>query len=143
MSEYHAAVGLAELDGWPSKHAALMEVTRAYRRAAAAVGVADRLTIAPEIATCYSLYRCADAKEATAAFHHLEAAQADTRLWYGLGLHRHAHFAGRVSCDDLPVTDRVAPLTIGLPIAIDLADADIGRIVEALSRGIGASHSRR
>src|SRR5262249_30143552 len=32
MSEYHAAVGLAELDGWAAKRSSLQEVVRRYRR---------------------------------------------------------------------------------------------------------------
>jgi hypothetical protein len=38
------------------------------------------------------------------------------------------------SRDDLPVTDRIAPLTIGLPIAPDLPAACIQRVVNAVVR---------
>ena len=40
------------------------------------------------------------------------------------------------SRDDLPVTDRIAPLTIGLPVAPDLPEACIRRLVAALAPGV-------
>ena len=104
--------------GRPS-NASLQEVAAAYRRQMAAAGLSDRLLVAPDVAGCYALFRCADAAEAAAVVDGLAAANIETRLWYGNGLHRQPYYVD-ASRDDLPVTDRIAPLTIGLPIAPDL-----------------------
>jgi dTDP-4-amino-4,6-dideoxygalactose transaminase len=133
ISEYHAAVGLAELDGWPAKLATLRGVADAYRRQFVAAGLGDRLLAAPDVAGCYALFRCAHADEADAVLHRLDAANIETRFWYGYGLHRQSYFTN-ASRDDLPVTDRIAPLAIGLPVAPDLPEASIERVVAALVR---------
>ena len=88
MSEYHAAVGLAELDNWSAKYASLQEVAAAYRLQMGAAGLGDRLIVAPEVAGCYALFRCAGPAEAAAVVDGLAAANIETRLWYGNGLHR-------------------------------------------------------
>jgi dTDP-4-amino-4,6-dideoxygalactose transaminase len=135
MSEYHAAVGLAELDGWLAKRATLREVADAYRRQVGAVGFGDRLLVSPDVASCYVLFRGAHPAEATAILRRLEASNIETRLWYGHGLHRHPYYSDAAR-DDLPVTDRIAPLTIGLPVAPDLPEACIRRLVAALAPGV-------
>lgn len=134
MSEYHAAIGLAELDGWAAKQAALDAVANAYRRRMNAVGLGDRLTIAPAVATCYVLFRCSHALEAADVLASLAASNVETRLWYGHGLHRQPYYTG-LSRDDLAVTERVAPITIGLPIAPDMAETSVQRVVTALAQG--------
>jgi dTDP-4-amino-4,6-dideoxygalactose transaminase len=135
MSEYHAAVGLAELDNWSAKYASLQEVAAEYRRQMAAAGLSDRLLVAPEVAGCYALFRCADPAEAATIVDGLAAANIETRLWYGTGLHTQPYYID-ASRDALPVTDRIAPLTIGLPIAVDLSPAEINRITGAIVAGV-------
>ena len=135
MSEYHAAVGLAELDGWPLKRVGLREVADTYRRQMMAVGLGDRLIVAPDVAGCYALFRCANAAEATAVVEGLAASNIETRLWYGHGLHRQPYYTN-ASCDRLPATDQIAPLTVGLPMALDLAPAAITRVVVAIVSGV-------
>ncbi len=135
MSEYHAAVGLAELDGWSAKYASLQEVAAAYRLHMGAAGLSDRLLVAPDVAGCYALFRCADLAEAATVVDGLAAANIETRLWYGNGLHRQPYYVD-ASRDELPVTDRIAPLTIGLPIAVDLPLAAIKRIAAAILSGV-------
>jgi dTDP-4-amino-4,6-dideoxygalactose transaminase len=55
----------------------------------------------------------------------------ESRLWYGLGLHCQSHFA---NCprDPLPVSDRLAPSLLGLPMAPDLSAAAVDRVVAAV-----------
>ena len=45
LSEYHAAVGLAELDEWSTKEAGAARVLELYRERFAALGLADRLDL--------------------------------------------------------------------------------------------------
>ena len=134
MSEYHAAVGLAELDGWTAKRGDLRSVAEAYRHRLEVVGLGNRLEAAPDVASCYALFRCADVAEAEHIVGTLTRGNIESRYWYGHGLHQQPYFTG-VSRDDLPVTDRLAPLLIGLPIAPDLTEGDIDRIARAIERG--------
>jgi len=135
MSEYHAAVGLAELDGWPGKRAAFRQVAGIYRRLLDAIGLGVRAFTAPDVAGCYALLQCADSVEASSVLRTFEASNIESRLWYGHGLHRQPYYAN-VSHDSLPVTERIAPLTIALPVAPDLSEATVERVVAAIGRGV-------
>ena len=135
MSEYHAAIGLAGLDGWHEKRRALQEVACAYRRQFEGAGLGDRLLAAPDVATCYVLFSAAQGGEAAGILQSLESSSIECRLWYGRGVHCEPYYAA-VPHDDLPVTDRAASLTIGLPVAPDLPDAAVRRVVASVVRGV-------
>lgn len=135
MSEYHAAVGLAALDCWPKTQAAFAGVVASYRRRMEIDGLAHRFLAAPEISLSYGLFRCANGSECTGLQATLSEAGIDTRLWYGRGLHRQSYFAAR-SRDSLEETDRIAGTLLGLPMALDLTDAQVERIVAALAFGL-------
>ena len=90
MSEYHAAVGLAELDGWVRKRARLRHVADRYRQAAATRGL--RVHTAPAISSCYVLLEAATQVQAHAVQASLRERGIDYRLWYGTGLHREGYF---------------------------------------------------
>ena len=138
MSEYHAAVGLAELDSWPVKHQQWLGVADMYRRQASRAGLADRLFAAPGIASCYVLYQAESEGEAAAVANALSADGVGFRSWYGGGIHAQPHFHG-ASRDRLEVTDRIAPLLVGLPVAPDLSEGDVIRVITALARGVSGS----
>jgi dTDP-4-amino-4,6-dideoxygalactose transaminase len=131
MSEYHAALGLAELDGWAERRRKLQILADQYRLQFDTPGVRERLIVAPEVASCYALFRCNDGAEATSILQRLEAANVESRYWYGYGLHGQPYYAN-ASRDPLPVTERIAPLLIGLPVAPDLSSADVHRVVAAI-----------
>lgn len=129
MSEFHAAVGLAELDGWPTKRHRLERVAGYYRQL---VG-AKALTIhtAPEISGCYALFEAGSAEKAAEARASLTQAGIDTRLWYGSGMHREPYFR-TAARDPTPVVDLLAPRLIGLPTAPDLDQETVAHIVAVL-----------
>lgn len=135
MSEYHAAVGLAELDGWESKQRSLLETCERYREACAREGLLDRLLTAPEICSSYVLFVGRDGDESARVQAELDRGSISFRHWYGLGLHRHQHFAA-VTRQELKVTDDLAPRVLGLPVATDLSQEAIERVVTALVAGI-------
>ncbi len=85
MSEYHAAVGLAELDGWDRKRAEFAKVAALYRECAARLGLEPRLVTAPAIASCYTLYDAADLAEARSLKAALAEDAIEHRHWYGWG----------------------------------------------------------
>ena len=135
MSEYHAAVGLAELDGWPEKRLALEAVADEYRRRLEDAGLSG-LVATPDIGASYIIFRCDDAAEADRVHESLRQAGVDHRLWYGRGLHHHASFAG-LRREELAVTEELAPCLVGVPLAPDLTEATIGQVVDALRLGVG------
>lgn len=137
MSEYHAAVGLAELSNWESKRRALLKVAQRYRSAFAAAGRADRFQAGPDIASNYALFRFEDPAQCVAAQRALEDAAIETRLWYGLGLHRQPSLMHAPS-DTLACTQALAPTLLGLPMAPDLHESHVDRVVSLVSL-----HSRR
>ena len=131
MSEYHAAVGLAELDGWTAKIRALQDVAAGYGSRFEAVGAPGRLVTTPHVSACYVLVECGDRGEAERVEASLRRSGIDYRFWYGEGLHRQAQFAPAPS-DDLSGTDDLASRLIGLPLAPDLGERTVARVVEAL-----------
>ncbi len=138
MSEYHAAVGLAELDLWPEKRMALQTVSHHYRRKFKETGLSERFYGPPDIAGCYALFECLGVEEAVHVQRSLNLEGVDFRLWYGMGLHRQSYFA-ELPRDALPVTDDLAPRLLGLPVAPDLSEAAVQRVVDGLVRVIRAN----
>ena len=135
LSEYHAAVGLAGLDAWTEKLAALCSVAEMYRAACELRGLSNRLVAAPDVSLAYVLFRCDDATQAAAVRGALARAGIDHRLWYEQGLHRHAAFAS-ARRDPSPVSDALLPCLIGLPVAPDLTSVHIARAADALLEGL-------
>jgi dTDP-4-amino-4,6-dideoxygalactose transaminase len=135
LSEYHAAVGLAELDGWEQKSSALRRVADAYKRVLAKAGLFDRLTVAPKICSSYVLFGCESDRQALRVCDVLGRHGVDYRIWYGRGLQHQTHLfeSGRNS---LEVTEKIAPRIIGLPIALDLPERSIERVAAALVDGL-------
>jgi dTDP-4-amino-4,6-dideoxygalactose transaminase len=136
MSEYHAAVGLAELDGWAKKRTAFARVTSAYRNAAERRGIGSQVITAPNIASCYVLYVADDVDDAVRVTAALNEARAEHRFWYGFGVHREPYYA-TMSRDELLLVDRLAPRLIGLPSAPDLSESAIAQILSALESSKG------
>jgi len=136
MSEYHAAVGLAELDGWPQKRSALRDVADRYRKYAAELGIADGLVARPEISSTYVLFVTHDAGQAADLESALRDEAIEWRRWYGLGLHREPYFS-ELRRERLDATDRVAPTVLGMPVAPDLSEAAIRRVVMGIAQVVG------
>jgi dTDP-4-amino-4,6-dideoxygalactose transaminase len=135
MSEYHAAIGLAELDEWQVKQEALQGVIEAYQRGMARAGLSEFFIAAPEIGLSYVLFHARSPEEADQLQTRLDQQGIDTRLWYGAGLHRQTYFADRPR-DPLPVTEDILPCLVGLPIAPDLSEPQIERVVAALAAAL-------
>lgn len=133
LSEYHAAIALAALDGWVATRAAFAARALAYREALggqAAVGFAPGFGTAWQTATC--VVEVPDATKAAAA---LGAAGIDSRRWWGEGCHRQPAFA-ECPRGPLPGTERLAARAIGLPMYEDLALAEVNRIAGVLSAAL-------
>jgi len=132
LSEYHAAVGLAELDGWRAKRRSFIRVARAYHRAAKAHGLDDRILTQRTWASSYALFFAESAAAARKAAARLRSAGLGFRWWYGNGVHREPAYR-RMPADPLPVTEDIARRLIGLPVWVELDDATIDCVVAALA----------
>lgn len=132
LSEYHAAVGLAELRNWSKKRADFIRVANTYWRAARNNGLEDQILVERGWASSYVLYVAVTADAASAAVGKLSAAGIDHRYWYGRGLHQEPAFAD-FPADALPVTENLSARLIGLPVSIDLADSAINRVIDVLA----------
>lgn len=135
MSEYHAAVGLAELDGWDDKRARYAAVAQQYRAQAAAAGLEARLRLAPLVASNYALLQLDDEAQTQRVRAALTERRAEHRLWYGPGLHRQPYYAD-CPATAMPVTDALAPTLLGLPMSVDLGPRDIGRCLDAVAAAL-------
>lgn len=140
MSEYHAAVGLAALDGWAERVAAAERMHARIAEAARHRGLAGCLIGHPDIASCYLLHDIGDVSDPAARTRALaellDGCGVEHRLWYGGGVHREPVFAGSDERDALPVTEALAARLIGVPVHAPGAhsDADAARVLDALER---------
>lgn len=121
MSEYHSAVGLAELDGWLLKQRMLTHVARTYQRVAKGHGFRSRMLTYPVVDFIYPMFDAAGGQESRKVQKALDRANIGWRLWYGAGMAGHAFYQDYAR-DDLSVCTSLAERLIGLPIAPDLND---------------------
>jgi dTDP-4-amino-4,6-dideoxygalactose transaminase len=136
LSEYHAAVGLAELAEWDARQEATARVLDLYRESFDRLSLTDRLVCGPEVASIYVLLQARTQLEANNVAATLAEAGVSHRCWYGGGLQTHSQYVG-CSSDPLPVTEELAPRLLGLPFAVDLDERAIARIAAAVARGLG------
>ena len=143
MSEYHAAVGLAEFDGWGEKATAFERVIASYRSHAAELGLADRLILFPESDYIYPMFVSKNREESDFLQGMLSRANIGSRLWYRLGLHSHPEF-GRCPSDDLSTSKDLAGRLLGLPMTVDLADHDVRKVLNVIHAALrpATQHSK-
>ena len=98
-------------------------------------GLSDRLVCMPNVAPNYILLHCQSVSESESIQNHLRQARIGFRLWYGGGLHHQTYFA-HVPRESLEITQILAPRVLGLPVAPDLTEETIGRVVAAVAEGI-------
>jgi dTDP-4-amino-4,6-dideoxygalactose transaminase len=136
MSEYHAAIGLAELDGWSEKRSALISVAARYRERFRPSAAHGSFIGATDVSGAYALFLPRTAEAARRIQDALTRCEIEYRMWYGGGLHRHRYLAA-VPRENLRITEDIASRLIGLPTAVDLSDAELNRIVDTVVEGAG------
>ena len=136
MSEYHAAVGLAELDGWAMKQEMLRRVAACYREHLSRIIIRPRFFAWPDISGCYALHFCLGGDEVDRVQKELRRAGVDFRFWYGMGLHSQTHFSNSPR-DTVDVTESLGQRLIGLPTALDMPEEVVARVVTAIHAGLG------
>lgn len=132
MSEYHAAVGLAMLDGLPGRRAAWARVVALWRGLAQGRDLAGRLHLPPRLSSAYALLEADGPATMRRMEARLRSRRVETRRWYEGGLHLQPHFR-RLGRDPLPVTEDLSQRLLGLPMAHDLARGDIAHVLDGLA----------
>ncbi len=133
LSEYHAAVGLAQLDGWPARQQAVADLTAHYRLAADRLGLSGRLHLPPDVSGAYVVYEAPDDAHAERLVAQLAAARVGHRRWYGRGLHEELVFAA-CERDAMTVTSDISARHLSLPAALDLTSDDVDYILGVVGR---------
>jgi dTDP-4-amino-4,6-dideoxygalactose transaminase len=135
MSEYHAAVGLASLDGLAGRRTAIAATANAYRNAFAGRDLHERIALWPQIASSYAIFAAGSEREAQRVVAALTHAGSEHRFWYGRGIHREPSLS-RYPGDALPNAERLAASLVGMPFSADLTNADIERIATTVARAV-------
>jgi dTDP-4-amino-4,6-dideoxygalactose transaminase len=131
LSEYAAAVGLAQLDRavpllrrrdslWQTYRAALSRIDTVRTQS----GLADRAPANLVVGLPFDV---------AGAAVELSRQDIETRRWYCPPIHRHPAFAALPVAGSLGMTDELAQRTLGLPFHTRLRAADIARVAEALT----------
>lgn len=139
LSEYAAAVGLAQLDRWPELLSRRLSRWLKYRSALTELpGVRVQGGFDRHPPAVVSVNLAVNAGDVASS---LAAAGIETRRWYLPPLYHHPSFAGidRVGPQggkSLPVTEEIARHNLGLPFHTYLSDDDIDRIGAALGAAL-------
>jgi len=131
LSEYAAAVALASLDAWPADRARFGLTAQRLR---AGLALEPQIAFQPGWGVRWISSVCVvGVPDGAAAAMKLAlgAEGVETRDWWGKGCHTHPAFAACPRAP-LPVTDRLAHATLGLPYFIDLEEDASARIAQAL-----------
>ncbi len=132
LSEYGAALGLAELDNWAWKRNAWLDLKRKYL---AAFGSLSHTTPLSSLSWVGSVF-CLRLPEGERVRESLVSQGIASRKVYGDGVHRYGAYA-RCEKEPLPVTEALAKEVVFLPYSIDTTDAELERIVEAVQEARG------
>jgi dTDP-4-amino-4,6-dideoxygalactose transaminase len=131
MSEYHAAVALAELDGWASKRAGFHRVAHYYLEAAGRSNIDGQFHLSPSIAPSYTIFEAATSESAIRIQAALRANHIGYRMWYGSGLHR-LPYCSSFDRDTLTQTENLSSRLIGLPMSCDMKHKDVSTVVRVV-----------
>jgi dTDP-4-amino-4,6-dideoxygalactose transaminase len=132
LSEYAAAVGLAALDEADLRRAAFCAAAMCYQQELADVeGVRLPEGWGSDWITTTCVARLHDPGATARVLDAIHAAGAETRAWWGEGMHTHPAFREYPRLD-LPKTRHLAGTVIGLPFFVDIAPHEIATICEAI-----------
>lgn len=140
LSEYHAAVGLAALKGWPKRRNQIEFLTSRYVDALS--NIAGVTTVPGYNAGWVSCY-CNVSVDVPAAhvISRLAERGIETRRWWKSGVHTQTAYA-RFSRDELPITEYLAQHTFGLPFFHDMTDEQLDHVITSLEEVLLETHGR-
>ena len=130
LSELHAVVAHAALDGWESERAEWREARRLMTAALDSAGIelfsASRSGVNP-----YTIARFSDLSVRDAAHAALERAGVETRAWWSRGCHRMPAYSA-LATRPFPGAEHAADVSLGLPMFRGLGADEADRIAAAL-----------
>lgn len=147
LSEYHAAVGLACLDGWTDQRDQWVTAKRTLR--AAVQDTCPQIDFGPDAAQDFatSTFNVILPGEVTVNQQRLAQEGINTLRWWGRGCADQPAYQ-RYPTDPLPQTRALASTVVGLPFYCDQTPDEAWRIAKALERttrlgtGTSARHVR-
>lgn len=134
LNEYNAIVALASLDVWPATRATFINIAQTYNHYLRRIpGVTPMPGFGSDwISTTVVVEFGEEYPSTDEIVNRLAVAGISTRRWWCRGLHEEAAFAD-CGHEELPVTTRLARVTLGLPCYADMERAEIGRVCKALA----------
>jgi dTDP-4-amino-4,6-dideoxygalactose transaminase len=133
ISEYHAAIGLAELDGWEDKKHQLHKTAQAYQAIFLQYALPHTFITWPDVAACYAFVEAKDAQDAERLIATLAQHGIETRRWYHTGLHRHPVYNNAIQAHCLRVTEDIGQRLIGVPLHFSMQETAMHRVCMALA----------
>ena len=142
LSEYHAAIGLANLVKWPGLAQARIALFDRVRTLLDHMPGLDPLwqNTPPDITRTLLCFRVRPGGLREAIEVASAAAGIETRRWYLPTLNRHHAFAELPRAGPLHEADRLCEELVGLPFHAHLAPTHIDAIVGAVSRAVGPAN---
>ena len=135
MSEYHAAVGLASLDGWAKTRQTYLEVANRYHWAMEQVGLGRRCLLPPDIGLTYAISNVRPLWKQHESRTNFDAALLSGGCGMARGCRPQTYFAD-LPRETLNTTEEVMPRLLGLPMAPDLTDEQIAHVVARIVSAI-------
>ncbi len=139
LSEYHASVGLAQLDNWPQAVQQRQEILQLYRQHLKPLGEHISLQQIPEnhIPAIFPI-KLNHVKDITALVEKLTQKHIQTRRWYCPPVPSHPAFTDSITISPhenpyLYVTEILAKSLLGLPFHVFLVEEQIKFVCETLS----------
>jgi dTDP-4-amino-4,6-dideoxygalactose transaminase len=132
MSEYHAAVALANLRSWPATRQRHVRIMAWYRQA---ISRLPEVSVQPAYGDAWASGTTSvvlPPRTLARVVRYLSHRGIDTRAWWGQGCHSQPAFA---DCPRgaLPVTEDLGARVLGLPHFPDMREQDVGRVTEVLA----------
>jgi dTDP-4-amino-4,6-dideoxygalactose transaminase len=129
LSEYACAMGLASLDNWEVTRQHWGVLRNLYWNGLCARSSWQRAGPAP--AWVSSTFVVVTGSACSRVCADLQSQNIDSRRWWEEGCHRQPAFAG-CPATAVPVTERLAAHSIGLPFYPDMTKDDVNRVLEVV-----------
>lgn len=142
MSEYHAAVGLAQLPRWEKMTRRRLSLYALYRERLA--GRVAFQQVSPGYLPSVLPVMVADAACRAHCERQLASIGIQTRRWYVLPLHRTPDMNGvapGIPDEGFPVANDLVGRGLGLPFHTRLSDADVARVADCLREALDTAPS--
>ena len=133
LSEYGAAIGMAELDNWAWKRSKWLDTKRKYVEAFGELSQTTPFSSLRWVGSTFCIRT--RGRDAQPVRDRLQASGVMSRRIWGDGVHRYAAYA-ECERDKLPVTEALARETVFVPFSIDTTNAELETIVKATEEAL-------